>query len=122
MKQRIRVLIADDRPRARDGLRALLSSWSTVDVVREASNGREVIQLVEESRPDVVLMDIRMPVLDGVEATRLIKSRWPSVKIVALSMCNRYRASALAAGADSFLLKGCPTEQLLEAISGQEKE
>jgi DNA-binding NarL/FixJ family response regulator len=122
MKQRIRVLIADDRPRARDGLRALLSSWSTIDVVSEASNGREVIQLVEECRPDVVLMDIRMPKLDGIEATRLIKSRWPSVKVITLSMCNRYRTNALAAGADSFVLKGCPTEQLLEAISGQGEE
>lgn len=122
MKPRIQVLIADDRPRTRDGLRALLSCWSTVEVVCEASNGQEATQFVEESRPDVVLMDMHMPKLDGIAATRLIKSRWPHVKVVALSMGYQYRDNALAAGADSFLLKGCPSEQLLEAISDQDKE
>jgi DNA-binding NarL/FixJ family response regulator len=74
------------------------------------------VQLVEECRPDVVLMDARMPVMDGLEATRLIKDRWPGVKVVVLTMYASYRADALAAGADAFLVKGCPAGERLGAI------
>ena len=66
--------------------------------------------------PDVVLMDVQMPVMDGLEATRRIKSRWPGVKVIALTMHAGYRAEALAAGADAFLLKGCSSDALQEAI------
>lgn len=117
MEQRIRVMIADDRPRSRSGLRALLSGWPAVEVVCEATDGQEAVELVEQHQPDVVLMDVWMPVLDGLEATRLIKSKWPGVKVVVLTMHALYRAGALAAGANSFLLKGCPSEELLAAIS-----
>ena len=97
-----------------------------------AANGVEAVQLVEKCQPDVALMDIPMPVLalpaldgrpgsgaegmDGLEAIRLIKSRWPQVRIVVLTMYTAHRAAALAAGADAFLLKGCPAQDLLEAI------
>jgi DNA-binding NarL/FixJ family response regulator len=118
MEQRIRVLIADDRPRSRDGLRALLAIWPTVEVICEAADGREAVQLVEECRPNVVLMDARMPVMDGLEATRLIKDRWPEVKVIVLTMYALHQADALAAGADAFLVKGCAAEELLEAILG----
>lgn len=117
MEQHIRVLIADDRRRSRNGLRALLASWPAVEVVCEAMDGRQAVHLVEEHQPDVVLMDVWMPVLDGLEATRLIKSRWPEVKVVVLTIDVLYRADALAAGADGFLVKGCPTEALFQAIS-----
>ncbi len=119
MEQRIRLLIADDRQRSRDGLRAFLATCPKVEVVGEAADGGEAVRLVEERRPTVVLMDARMPVLDGMEATREIKSHWPEVKVVVLTMYSGYRDGALAAGADAFLVKGCPLEQLYAAISGQ---
>ena len=129
MKEHIRLLIADDAARSRDGLRALLDTLRLkrgadaqpeypreVEVVAEAADGREAVRMVEQFRPDVVLMDARMPVMDGLEATRLIKDKWPEVKLVVLTMYRAFRSEALAAGADAFLVKGCPPEHLLEAI------
>jgi DNA-binding NarL/FixJ family response regulator len=87
-----------------------------VEVVGEATDGQQAVRLVEERQPDVVLIDARMPVMDGLEATRHIKSKWPEVKVVVLTMYPAYRAQALAAGADAFLVKGCPSGELLEAI------
>ena len=121
MKQRVRVLIADDHPHSRRGLRVLLATSPEVEVVGEATNGQQTLYLVEECQPDVVLMDVRMPVLDGLEAARIIKSRWPEVRVVLLTMHAAYQADARAAGADGFLLKGCSTENLLAAISSPRK-
>jgi DNA-binding NarL/FixJ family response regulator len=87
-----------------------------VEVVAEAADGREAVRMVEQFRPDVVLMDARMPAMDGLEATRLIKNEWPEVKLVMLTVYRAFRNEALAAGADAFLVKGCPPEHLLEAI------
>jgi DNA-binding NarL/FixJ family response regulator len=89
-----------------------------LEVIGEAADGQQAIHLVEERLPDVVVMDARMPIMDGMQATRLIKRRWPEVKVVVLTMYPVYRAQALAAGADAFLIKGCPPEELLEAIYG----
>ena len=112
----VRVLIADDRSRSRRALKALLSTDPGIDVVGEAEDGREALRLVEECRPDAVLMDARMPAMDGLTATRLIKERWPEVRVVVLTMYGARRADAVAAGADAFLVKGCLTDELLGAI------
>jgi DNA-binding NarL/FixJ family response regulator len=85
-------------------------------VIGEAEDGREAIRLVEECEPDVVLMDAKMPVMDGLEATRCIKEQWPEVRVVVLTIHPGYRAEALAAGADAFLIKGCSSRDLMGAI------
>jgi DNA-binding NarL/FixJ family response regulator len=118
MNESIRILIVDDQERARQGLKALLATWPRIEIVSEAADGREAVQLVEESQPDLVLMDAKMPVVDGVEGTRLIKERWPETRVVVLTMHASYRADALAAGADAFLIKGCSAQEFWEAISG----
>jgi CheY-like chemotaxis protein len=87
-----------------------------VELVGEAANGQEAVNMAAEQRPDVVLMDVRMPVVDGLEATRRIKSRTPAIKVVLLTLHAEYEAEALAAGADVFLVKGGPTEALRDAL------
>jgi len=75
MFEHVRVLVVDDQPRARRSLKALLDTWPEVEEIREACNGQQAVQLVEEYQPDVVLVDVLMPEMDGLQATRLIKSR-----------------------------------------------
>ena len=118
MNQAIRVLIVDDQPSARKGLKAILTFFPQVLVVGEAVNGEEAVQLVAEQQPNVVVMDLQMPVMDGVEATRLIKTRWPAIKVVVLTIQAARRGEAFAAGADTFLLKGDGPEALQTAILG----
>jgi DNA-binding NarL/FixJ family response regulator len=116
MAQPIRVLIADDSARTREGLRALFATWPEITVVGEAANGQEAVRLVAEYLPDVVLMDLHMPLLDGVQATRLIKQQWPAVTVVVLTMYATEQSATLAAGADAFVMKGSVPERLLTAI------
>ena len=119
MERQVRVVIADDRPATRRGLKALLALLPQVEVVGEAGDGQESLDLVAECKPDVVLMDVQMPVMDGVEATRRIKRDWPHVKVIALTMYAGHRAEALAAGADAFLLKDGAVDTLEGAILAQ---
>lgn len=116
MAQLTRVLITDDSARAREGLRALLATWPEIMVVGEAADGQEAVELVADCRPDIVLMDLHMPVLDGMQATRLIKQRWPAVTVIVLTMYAVEQSAAIAAGADAFVIKGSAPERLLTAL------
>jgi DNA-binding NarL/FixJ family response regulator len=115
-----RILIADDQKRTRESLRALLNATLPAPEIWEACSGREAVRLAEERQPDLILMDVRMPEGDGLEATRTIKSRWPGIRIVVLSMYLAYREEARAAGADAFVSKGEPPERLLAVLREQQ--
>jgi len=135
----VRVLIADHQPRARRSLKALLTAmrWSPrddlaqlthagafpIEIVGEAENGNEALEQVGVLHPDVVVMDLHPHALtaseqrlDGLATIEMIKNQWPAIRIVVLTMYATDRASVLSAGADAFLLKGCPTNELLEAM------
>jgi two-component system response regulator DesR len=112
----LRLLIADDRARTRRALRALLAAYPDLAVVGEAVDGEEAVAAVERLRPDLVVLDVRMPRLDGVAATARIKARWPAVRVVAHSLAIERRGDALAAGADAFVPTGAPTSELLAAL------
>jgi len=117
MDTKIRLMIVDDRQSARRGLAALLSLLPDIELVGAAANGRDALRLAAEQHPDVILMDIQMPEMDGLQATELIKQQQPDVKIIGLSMYPIYRSRAIAAGVDDFLVKGCAAEQLQETIA-----
>ena len=114
----IRVLVVDDQSMVRAGFRMLLSREQDVDVVAEASNGLEAVDKAARFQPDVVLMDIRMPELDGLQATRQILTADPSARVLVLTTfdLDEYVYEALRAGASGFVLKDDPPEQLLGAI------
>jgi DNA-binding NarL/FixJ family response regulator len=114
----IRVLLADDQALFREGLRAVLSTYDGIDVVGEAPNGLVAVRLAEELRPDVVLLDMRMPVLDGAEATRRIVKLSPAPRIIALTTFDDDETvfEVLRAGALGYLLKDTQSAKLVEAI------
>lgn len=115
---KIRVLLADDHKLVRAGIRSLLENLPEVEVVAEASDGREAIRLVEQNEPAIVLMDLAMPVLNGLEATRYLTRTFPEVRVLILSIYadEEHVYQALRAGAAGYLLKGAATEELELAI------
>jgi DNA-binding NarL/FixJ family response regulator len=114
----IRVMIVDDQALVRAGFRMILDAEQDIEIVAEAADGLEAVDLVDRFTTDVVLMDIRMPNLDGIEATRRIAERSPSTHVLMLTTfdLNEYVYEALRAGASGFLLKDAPPEQLVSAI------
>ena len=118
MNEKIRVLIVDDHTIVRTGLRLLLEAEQDIFVVGEALNGLDALKLVEIYHPDVVMMDITMPVMDGLEATRQIKASWPEIKVLVLTMhrSDEYFFEMLKAGSSGYILKGAETSDLIHAV------
>jgi YesN/AraC family two-component response regulator len=114
----IHILIVDDQPRARKSLHALLNTLPYAAAVEEAADGQQALCCIERSVPSIVITDVRMPVMDGLQATHAIKARWPDVKVIVLSLYSEYAEDALAAGASAFVSKCEPPTRLLEALTG----
>jgi len=114
----IRVLLVDDQALFREGLETLLSIHKDIQVVGQAGNGQEAVEVAAKVQPDVVLMDVRMPILDGVQATRLLKEAQPQCRVIVLTTFDddEYIFDALRTGAVGYLLKDVASAQLVEAI------
>jgi DNA-binding NarL/FixJ family response regulator len=114
----IKIIIADDHKIIREGLCGLLEKEEDLQIIAQAQDGRETIELVKKHSPDVIIMDIGMPGLNGIEATRHIASEYPKVKIIALSMHSdkKFVKEMLKAGASGYLLKNCAFEELDKAV------
>ena len=112
------VMIVDDHQIVRDGLKAILHHEEGIGVIAEADNGRTALRLVEELKPEIVIMDIAMPDMNGIEATRRISSEHPEIKVLILSMHHDKRMviEVFNAGARGYLLKECASDELLRAI------
>ena len=116
----IRLILVDDHAVVRSGLGAVISSYDDMCLVGEAGNGEEAVKLCEKLQPDIVLMDLMMPVMDGIAATEVIKKRWPEIMIIALTSNKEKQMveGALKAGALSYLLKNISAEELVTAVRG----
>jgi len=116
--KKIRVLIADDHTLVRDGIRSLLALTADIEIVGEAANGREALEKVRQLMPDVVLMDLAMPIMGGLEATRRIRREFPRVRVLALTQYDdsEYVIPVIAAGASGFVTKMSSFSELASAI------
>jgi two-component system nitrate/nitrite response regulator NarL len=117
MQKKVRLLIVDDQQHARRSLKALLATKFQLVDTCEAANGIEALQCARDCKPDIILMDVRMPEMDGIEAIRTIKAENAQTPIIALSMYPGYRDTAIAAGASAFFSKGESPEQLLAVLN-----
>lgn len=116
MDNKLHLMIVDDNPHARKALSALISAQDWVEVISEASNGEDAIGKIEQQVPDLILMDVEMPIMNGLEATKVIKSKWSQIKIIVLTMYADYREKAFNAGADAFLIKGCSLDEVTTLV------
>ncbi len=118
MAERIKILVVDDHPVVRDGLKGMLAGLGEFEVVGEAGDGLQALELVERLAPQVVLMDLRMPSMDGVQATTRIHARWPGIYVLVLTTYDTDAdiLRAIEAGATGYILKDAPREELFRAI------
>ncbi|MGD2178512.1 MAG: response regulator transcription factor [Anaerolineae bacterium] len=118
MTEQIRIVLADDHAVVRQGIRRFLEEDEAIDVVAEASDGAEAVRLIEQHRPDVAVLDIRMPEVTGVEAARRIKGRFPKVRVLILTAYDDdpYVFALLEAGADGYVLKTASGDELVDAV------
>ncbi|WP_368654962.1 response regulator [Ornithinibacillus sp. 4-3] len=114
----IRILLAEDQVMVREGLKMMMETDEEIKVTGEASNGKEAIELCEKQSFDLIILDIRMPVMDGIEAARTIQSRWPGSKILILTTFdnNQYVMDALKIGVNGYILKNADTDSLIRSI------
>lgn len=118
MSEQIRILLADDHPVVRDGLVAILSTQPDFEVVGEAGNGSSAVQLVQELKPDLILLDLEMPEMDGVETLQILRADNPNVRVIVFTAFDTDERilTAVQAGAQGYLLKGVPRQELFNAI------
>ncbi|MEP3346098.1 MAG: response regulator transcription factor [Litoreibacter sp.] len=118
MTDAVKVVIVDDHPMVADGICAILSSYDDIDVIAKLCNGQEILDRVAELSPDVILMDLNMPMMGGLSATERLLERNPNTRILILSMHNapEYVSTAMSHGARGYLLKDVPTENIIDAI------
>jgi DNA-binding NarL/FixJ family response regulator len=123
MAARIRVLIADDHAIVREGVKMILAKESDIEVAGEASDGQEALDLVERLKPQVIVMDISMPGMGGIEATQLVKERYPGINVLALTMHEdeSYVFKLLRAGASGYVLKRAAAQDLVQAVRAAAK-
>jgi DNA-binding NarL/FixJ family response regulator len=116
----MKVIICDDQAIVRDGLAMLLKLESDIDIVGSAEDGAEAVEMVADKKPDLILMDLKMPIMNGVEATRQIVTKYPEVKVLVLTTYadDEWVFDAIQAGASGYLLKDMPREELIKAVRG----
>lgn len=116
----IKVIICDDQAIIRDGLEMLLKLEKDIEVAGQAQDGAEAVEIVKKTQPDLVLMDLKMPGLNGIEATRQIRTRYPHVKVLVLTTYDddEWVFDAIRAGASGYLLKDTPREEVIKAVKG----
>ena len=114
----IRVALVDDHSLVRDGIKALLAVMSPLEMVGEAENGAEAIEMVGRCQPDLLLVDISLPDMNGLELTRVLRSQYPSLKVLVLSMYDNYEyvSESVRSGASGYVLKNAPSREIIAAI------
>ncbi|QLE01952.1 response regulator transcription factor [Galbibacter sp. BG1] len=114
----INIILADDHVLVRDGIKSLLEDDKSIRVIDEASNGKETLEVIATRKPDLLVVDIRMPEMNGIEVVKQLKNRWPEIKALVLSMhdSEEYVVQSIQAGADGYLLKGSSKEEFLKAL------
>ncbi|AOC89744.1 response regulator transcription factor [Bacillus sp. L381] len=112
------IIIVDDQQIVREGLKMILSLHEEINIVGEASNGEHLLDLLKHTRPEIILMDIRMPIMDGIEATKLVKERYPDIKVIILTTFNdsEYIFTGLKSGADGYILKDSDSQEIIDSI------